>query len=44
MDHNDHDTSDDATDAVPTDRRPLGYWLRAVDGPHFARVRLGPRR
>jgi hypothetical protein len=31
MDHHDHDTSDDVTDAVPTDRRPLGYWLRTID-------------
>jgi hypothetical protein len=31
MDHIDHDTPDGATGAVPTDRRPLGYWLRAVD-------------
>lgn len=27
----DHDNTDDTTDAVPTDRRPLAYWLRAVD-------------
>jgi len=20
-------------DQIPTDRRPLGYWLRAIDGP-----------
>ena len=31
MDHIDHDTPDGATGAVPTDRRPLGYWLRTVD-------------
>ena len=39
MDHIDHDTSDGATGAVPTDRRPLGYWLRTVDAPHLPRVR-----
>ena len=51
---NDEDTNinepsqegDDGTpeEGVPTDRRPLGYWLRTVDGLHHARVRRRLRR
>jgi hypothetical protein len=26
-------------DQIPTDRRPLGYWLRAIDGPLRATMR-----
>ena len=40
----DEGTDGTAREGVPTDRRPLGYWLRTVDGLHHPRVRRRIRR